>query len=122
MASDDTPKTPGTADEFDRRDALRAVAAVVRGDGIEVDADSTPARWSLTVVHDVTVPGTDRRLRLRFRVPVGPLPDIEAELWGLLVAEEGFARPQARMLGKQVKAAVQGLVNQGLRERKHVFW
>ena len=108
MASDDTPKTPGTADEFDRRDALRAVAAVVRGDGIEVDADSTPARWSVTVVHDVTVPGTDRRLRMRFRVPVGPLPDIEAELWGLLVQPEGFGRPQAKMLGKQVKAAVLG--------------
>lgn len=29
-------RTPGTADEFDRRDALRAVAAVVRGDGIEI--------------------------------------------------------------------------------------
>ncbi|WP_431860262.1 helicase-related protein [Azospirillum sp.] len=108
MASDDTPKTPGTADEWDRRDALRAVAAVVRGDGIEVDADSTPARWSITVVHDVTVPGTDRRLRLRFRVPVGPLPDVEAELWGLLVAPEGFGRPQAKLLGKQVKAAVLG--------------
>lgn len=108
MASDDTPKTPGTADEWDRRDALRAVAAVVRGDGIEVDAESTPARWSLTVVHDVTVPGTDRRLRLRFRVPVGPLPEVEAELWGLLVAPDGFGRPQAKLLGKQVKAAVLG--------------
>jgi len=108
MASDDTPKIPGTADEFDRREALRAVAAVVRGDGIEVDADSTPARWSATVVHDVTVPGTDRRLRMRFRVPVGPLPDVEAELWGLLVQPEGFGRAQAKLLGKQVKAAVLG--------------
>ncbi|WP_448192540.1 helicase-related protein [Azospirillum sp. sgz301742] len=108
MASDETPKTPGTADEFDRRDALRAIASVVRGDGIEVDFDSTPARWLVTVVYDVTVPGTDRRLRLRFRVPVGPLPDIEAELWGLLVQPEGFGKPQAKLLGKQVKAAVLG--------------
>ncbi len=106
MTSDDTSKTPGAADEFDRREALRAIAAVVRGDDIEVDTDSTPARWSVTVVYDVTVPRTDRRLRVRFRTPVGPLPSIEAELWGLLVQPEGFGRAQAKLLGKQVKAAV----------------
>jgi len=100
-----TPRQPGTADEFDRRDALRAVAAVVRGDGIEVDADSTPARWSIALVHEVVVPGTDRKMKLRFRVALGPLPDIEAELWGLMTAEEGFGRPQARALGKKVKTA-----------------
>ena len=106
MSNDETtPRQPGTADEFDRRDALRAIAAVVRGDGIEVDADSTPARWSVAVVHEVVVPGTDRKLKLRFRVALGPLPDIEAELWGLMTAEEGFGRPQAKALGKRVKAA-----------------
>ncbi|WP_207456481.1 helicase-related protein [Azospirillum sp. SYSU D00513] len=107
--NDTTPpdggKMPGTADEFDRRDALRAIAAVVRGDGIEVDADSVPARWSVAVAHEVAVPGADRRLKLRFRVAVGPLPEIEAELWGLLAGEEGFGRPQAKTLGKRVKAA-----------------
>ena len=98
-------RTPGTADEFDRRDALRAVAAVVRGDGIEVDADSTPARWSVAVNHVVQIPGTDRKLKLRFKVALGPLPDIEADLWGLLTIDEGFGRPQAKALGKRVKGA-----------------
>ncbi|WP_298369975.1 helicase-related protein [Azospirillum sp.] len=103
-----TPKsgaTPGAADEYDRRDALRAIAAVVRGDGIEVDADSTPARWSLSLTHIVAIPGADRTLKLRFRIALGPLPEIEAELWGMLTAEEGFGRPQAKTLGKRVKAA-----------------
>lgn len=103
-----TPKsgaTPGAADEYDRRDALRAIAAVVRGDGIEVDADSTPARWSLSLTHTVAIPGADRTLKLRFRIALGPLPEIEAELWGMLTAEEGFGRPQAKTLGKRVKAA-----------------
>ncbi|MCW2247419.1 ATP-dependent RNA helicase SUPV3L1/SUV3 [Azospirillum fermentarium] len=110
MVSDDTPddlpaRIPGTADELDRRDALRAVAAAVRDAGIEVAAESTPARWAVTVIHEARMPGTDRRLRLRFRVSIGPLPEIEAELWGLLTAEEPFGRPQARALGKKVKEA-----------------
>ncbi|HYF89475.1 helicase-related protein [Azospirillum sp.] len=98
-------RTPGTADEFDRRVALRAVAAVVRGDGIEVDSDSTPARWSVAVNHVVQIPGTDRKLKLRFKVALGPLPDIEADLWGLLTTDEGVGRPQAKALGKRVKGA-----------------
>ncbi|AWK88851.1 helicase-related protein [Azospirillum thermophilum] len=108
--SDDLPNTrqPGTADETDRRAALRLVAAAVRGDGIEIDADSTPARYSVAVAHTVAIPGTDRNLKLRFRVAIGPLPDVEAELWGLMTAEEGFGRPQAKLLGKQVKAACLG--------------
>ncbi|MFD1627112.1 helicase-related protein [Azospirillum griseum] len=107
MTDDTSSSKPmrGTADEFDRRDALRAVAAVVRGDGIEVDADSVPARWSLALSHSVTIPGTDRTLKLRFRIALGPLPEIEAELWGLMTSEEGFGRTQAKTLGKRVKAA-----------------
>lgn len=81
------------------------VAAVVRGDGIEVDAESVPARWTVTVVQDVLIPGTDRRVKLRYKVAVGPLPTIEAELWGLMTAEEGFGRPEAKLLGRQVKIA-----------------
>lgn len=102
---DETPRLPGTADEQDRREALRMIAAAVRGDGIEVDYDSVPARWSVAVEHMMEVPGTSRRLKLRFRVAVGVLPDIEAEVWGEITQPEGMARATARALGKRVKAA-----------------
>jgi ATP-dependent RNA helicase SUPV3L1/SUV3 len=105
--SDDgiTPREPGMAGEQDRREALRMIAAAVRGDGIEVDHDSTPARWSVAVEHPVTIPGTTRRLKLRFRVAVGVLADIEAEVWGLITQPEGMTRADARALGKRVRQA-----------------
>ncbi|HYD67994.1 helicase-related protein [Azospirillum sp.] len=109
MDPEDTPNTPdampGDGYEADRRDALRMIGAAVRGDGIEVDADSIPARWSVTVVQDVIAPGTDRKVRLRYRVPVGPLPDVEAEVWTLIAQPDGFNKPDAKVLGKRVKTA-----------------
>ncbi|NYZ15401.1 helicase [Azospirillum sp. RWY-5-1] len=98
----------GMADELDRREALRQLAAAVRGDGIDIDTESTPARFSVAVEHPVVVPGTDRRVKLRFRVAVGVLPDVEADIWGAITSPDGFSRAQARALGKRVKAACLG--------------
>ncbi|WP_029008371.1 helicase-related protein [Azospirillum halopraeferens] len=108
MDSHIIPETPGAPDETDRRNAVRLIAGRVRGDGIEADVDSVPARWMVTAVHDVGVPGTARRLKLRFRVPVGPLPEVEAQVWERLVRPEGFGRADARDLGKLVKEACLG--------------
>ncbi|MGQ9368521.1 helicase-related protein [Azospirillum sp. ST 5-10] len=108
MSSDIIPEIPGAPDEADRRAAMRLIAAQVRGDGVEADIESVPARWMVTAVHEVVVPGTDRRLRLRFRVPVGPLPEVEAVVWERLVRPEGFTRADAKALGKTVKAACLG--------------
>lgn len=95
----------GMADELDRREALRQLAAAVRGDGIDIDVESTPARFAVAVEHPVVVPGTDRRVKLRFRVAVGVLPEVEADIWGAITSPDGFSRAQARALGKRVKAA-----------------
>jgi len=105
--SDDgnTPREPGMADEQERREALRMIAAAVRGDGIDVDYDSVPARWAVAVEHFIDVPGTSRRLKLRFRIGVGVLPDVEAGVWEAITQPEGMTRAQARALGKQVKKA-----------------
>lgn len=103
-AEQNKPMT-GMADELDRREALRQLAAAVRGDGIDIDAESTPARFAVAVEHPVVVPGTDRRMKLRFRVAVGVLPEVEADIWGAITSPDGFSRAQARALGKRVKAA-----------------
>jgi len=103
-----TPRVPGAADEDDRREALRMVAATVRGDGIEADHESAPARWSIAVEHPIEVPGTSRRVKLRFRVQVGVLPEVEADVWAAITSADGMTRPLARALGKRVKAACQG--------------
>lgn len=95
---------PGAADEYDRRDALRMVAATVRNDGVDVDHDSIPARWSIVAEHPIVVPGTNRKIKLRFRVAVGVLAEIEADVWEAITSPEGMTRPRARAIGKRVKA------------------
>lgn len=106
MAKDDlTPRAPGAAVEDDRREALRMVVATVRGDGIEADHESVPARWTIAVEHPIEVPGTSRRVKLRFRVSVGVLPEIESEVWEAITSEDGMTRARARAMGKKVKAA-----------------
>jgi ATP-dependent RNA helicase SUPV3L1/SUV3 len=89
----------------DRRTVLRALATAVRGDGIEVDADAEPARWSVTASHEIAIAGTGRRLALRFRIAIGPLADVEAEVWGMIANPEEFTRAGVRALAKRVKAA-----------------
>ena len=73
-------------DTLERRDALRAIAATLRGDGIEVEFDVVPARWSIAGAHEFVIPGADpkRRLKARFRVTTGPVEDVEQELADLL--------------------------------------
>nr|HRQ82923.1 hypothetical protein [Azospirillaceae bacterium] len=75
------------ADEDARRDMLRRIAAMQRGDGVEIDIDAIPARWSVTLNHDVELPGSDRRLRLRYKVPIGVLSEVEAQIWDALAAQ-----------------------------------
>lgn len=75
------------ADEDARRDMLRRIAAMQRGDGVEIDIDAIPARWSVILNHDVELPGSDRRVRLRYKVPIGVLSEVEAQIWDALAAQ-----------------------------------
>ncbi|EWY36491.1 RNA helicase [Skermanella stibiiresistens SB22] len=95
-------------DSLERRDALRAMVAVVRGDGIEADVDVVPARWSIAGTHDFVIPGADakRRLKSRFRATVGPVEDVERELVALLETPEGVGRNEIKALARRVKSAV----------------
>jgi ATP-dependent RNA helicase SUPV3L1/SUV3 len=74
-------------DEDARRDMLRRIAAMQRGEGVEIDIDAVPARWSVVMNQDVELPGSDRRIRLRYRVAIGVLSDIEGQVWDALAAE-----------------------------------
>lgn len=94
-------------DEDARRDMLRRIAAMQRGEGIEIDIDAIPARWSVTVNHDMELPGTDRRLRLRYRVPIGVLSDIEAQVWDALAAMAESGAPDRAREKAIAKAARQ---------------
>ena len=97
-------------DTLERRDALRAIAATLRGDGIEVEFDIVPARWSIAGAHEFVIPGADpkRRLKARFRVTTGPVEDVEQELADLLETPEGIGRNEIKAFAKRVKAAVKG--------------
>ncbi|HYI72489.1 MAG TPA: helicase, partial [Skermanella sp.] len=97
-------------DTLERRDALRAIAATLRGDGIEVEFDVVPARWSIAGAHEFVIPGADpkRRLKARFRVTTGPVEDVEQELADLLETPEGIGRNEIKAFAKRVKAAVKG--------------
>lgn len=89
-----------------RRDALRALAGMLRGDGIEVEAGPVPARWSIAGTHIFTLPGGEqRKLKARFRATVGPIPDVEEELRHLLARPEGIDRADLKSLAKRVKVA-----------------
>jgi ATP-dependent RNA helicase SUPV3L1/SUV3 len=106
MDQDNSRIPPEMADSLERRDALRAIAGVLRGDGIDVDTDTVPARWSIAGTHEFTIPGADtRKLKARFRVQIGPVEDVEADLTALLGAPEGVGRPEIKALAKRVKAA-----------------
>jgi len=97
-------------DTLERRDALRAIAAILRGDGIEVDLDVVPARWSIGGAHEFVIPGADpkRRLKARFRVTAGPVEDVEQDLVALFETPEGLGRNEIKALAKRVKAAIKG--------------
>lgn len=105
-----------------RHDALRAIVGLLRGDGIEAEIEAAPstrpaARWSIAGLHEFAVPGAaERRLKARFRVAVGPLPEIEDALRVQLATPEGVGRPEVRALAKRVKAACResGAVDQAI--------
>ena len=110
MTGDDGRDMAELTDSLERRDALRAIAAILRGDGIEVDHDVVPARWSIAGAHDFVIPGANpkRRLKSRFRTVVGPVEDVERELVDLLETPDGVGRNEIKALAKRVKAAVKG--------------
>lgn len=97
--------SPFVADETARRDMLRRIAAMQRGEGIEVEFDSSPARWSVVMNRDVQVSGSDRRLRLRFKVPVGVLSEIEAAVWEALAEAAATGAPDRAREKEIAKAA-----------------
>ncbi|WP_207479011.1 helicase-related protein [Arenibaculum pallidiluteum] len=113
--SDDTLTPQEAPQPPDRRDILRAIAAILRNDGVEVDADAEPARWSISVAQDFRVPGAEgRKLRARYRVTVGPLAEIEREVMAQVTSAEGFGRAEAKAAAKRVKAA---LLESGMAEQ-----
>ena len=90
----------------DRRDVLRAILGLVRGDGLDADVDAVPARWSVAGAHEFTIPGAPRRkLKARFRAAVGPIEDVEADLLARMRGPEGVGRPEVKEFAKRFKAA-----------------
>lgn len=99
------PLPPEETDIPDRRDVLRAILGVVRGDGLDADIDAVPARWSIAGTHEFAIPGAQRRkLKARFRAAVGPIEDVEAELLARMTGPEGIGRPEVKEFAKRFKA------------------
>ena len=106
MADNDPPILRDPSDIPDRRDVLRAILGILRGDGFDADMESVPARWSVAGAHEFAIPGAERRkLKARFRASVGPVEDVEADLMAQLRAPEGLGRPEVKAFAKRFKAA-----------------
>jgi ATP-dependent RNA helicase SUPV3L1/SUV3 len=112
-SEDNTPPPDGpSADEAaapDRRVILRAIVGILRSDGVDVDTDAVPARWSIVATHEFALPGVEkRRLKARFKVTVGALDEIERDVMAQIEAPEGVGRTEAKAFAKRVKAALLG--------------
>jgi ATP-dependent RNA helicase SUPV3L1/SUV3 len=106
MTDNDIPFPPEESGLPDRRDVLRAIVGAVRGDGIDAEVSAVPARWSIAGVREITIPGAERhRLKVRFRAPVGPIPDVEADLMAQIASPEGVGRPEVKAFARRFKAA-----------------
>jgi ATP-dependent RNA helicase SUPV3L1/SUV3 len=100
------PIPPEETDLPDRRDVLRAILGAVRGDGVDADIDAVPARWSVAGAHEFTIPGAPRRkLKARFRVAVGPIEEVEADLTAQMAGPEGVGRPEVKAFAKRFRTA-----------------
>ncbi|HYD31747.1 MAG TPA: helicase-related protein [Azospirillaceae bacterium] len=106
MKQDTQPDMMEWGDTPERREALRAIGGILRDNGIEGDFDALPARWSIIALYEFTLPGApQRKLKARFRVPIGPVSGLEEELAETLALPEGVGRPEIKAFAKRVKAA-----------------